>query len=74
MKEHQIPAALFPSVSPVKTGGFPHQAYRATCSCASGQPKERRNYAGHIIAPPTCSSCSKPYQLDITLMPTFQPR
>ncbi len=63
-----------PTVQPLKTGGFPHQAYRPSCSCAEGQPTEVKNYAGHIIAPPRCSSCSKHYQLDINLMPTFSQR
>ncbi len=52
--------------------GFPHSAYRQACSCANGQPKESLSYAGHVIAPPRCSACAAPYQLDITLMPTFE--
>jgi hypothetical protein len=59
------------AIQTVKTGRFPHQAYRPACGCPSGQPKEVRNYAGHIIAPPVCSACGLGYRLDIALMPTF---
>jgi hypothetical protein len=71
-----VPAALppplpFPTFQTLKTGAFPHQAYRPVCECIDGKPKELKNYASHVIGPPRCSSCEKPYQLDITLMPTY---
>lgn len=62
------------AIQTLRTGNFPHQAYRPSCSCALGRPEDQKNYAGHTVAPPRCSACSKPYQLDITLMPTFQKR
>jgi hypothetical protein len=65
------PAAV---VQPLKTGAFPYQAYVATCQCIDGQPEPARNYQGHPIAGPSCSVCRKLYQLDITLMPTYQPK
>lgn len=64
----ELPVLRFPSVSPLKTGRFPHQAYRPICDCALGQPKETRNYAGHITGPPSCSACGRRYALDIELM------
>lgn len=67
--EKPKPAPLpIPTFNTLKTGKFPHEAYRPSCSCVAGQPKEVRNYAGHIVAPPRCSICSKSYQLDIALM------
>lgn len=60
-----IPVTVFQSF---KTGGFPHEAYRPSCGCALGEPKEVRNYAGHVVAPPLCSACGRSYQLDIALM------
>ena len=62
------------ALQPLKTGGFPHQAYRPSCACIEGQPEPALNYAGHTISAPRCSACAKPYQLDITLMPTFEPK
>jgi hypothetical protein len=58
----------------LKTGRFPHQAYRPSCDCALGEPKEHKNYAHHVIAPPSCSLCDRPYILDISLMPTYVPK
>jgi hypothetical protein len=70
--EKPLAALPFPAFQTVKTGGFPHQAYRPVCSCIDGQPKSVKNYANHVIAPPSCSACGKPYHLDIALMPTYQ--
>jgi hypothetical protein len=66
-----LPVHVFQTV---KTGGFPHEAYRPSCNCALGEPKELRNYASHVIGPPSCSACGKPYLLDISLMPTYVPK
>lgn len=57
-----------PTFNTLKTGGFPHQAYRPVCACAEGQPEQVLNYARHTIAPPRCSDCGRAYQLDIALM------
>lgn len=62
-----------PAIQNLKTGTFPHQAYRPACSCIDGRPQEVRNYARHVVAPPVCSSCGLRYRLDITLMPTYTP-
>ena len=56
----------------VKTGRFPHQAYRQACDCPSGEPVEVRNYAGHVISAPRCSECGSSYRLDIALMSTYE--
>lgn len=56
----------------LKTGKHPHQAYRPSCQCPEGEPKEQKNYAGHVIAPPRCSACGASYHLDIALMSTSQ--
>lgn len=66
-KKQATPLAA-PAFNTLKTGKFPHEAYRPVCFCAEGQPKEVRNYANHAVAPPICSACSKSYQLDIALM------
>lgn len=58
----------------VKTGKFPHDAFLPNCACPEGQAKETKNYAGHVVAPPRCSACGKPYQLEISLMSTYQPK
>lgn len=67
------PAPLqIPTFQTVKTGRFPHQAYRPNCACPLGEPEELRNYANHVIGPPRCSACGAGYRLDITLMPTYE--
>ena len=67
-KEESLAALPFPAFQTLKTGRFPHQAYRPFCDCVLGDPEERRNYAGHVIAPPLCSLCKRSYRLDIQLM------
>lgn len=52
----------------VKTGQFPHQMYVAPCDCPSGQPVPTKNYAGHVVGPPKCSSCKLTYRLDTKLI------
>ncbi len=59
---------MIPTFNTLKTGNFPHEAYRPVCSCVEGQPEEVRNYARHVVAPPRCSLCRRSYQLDIALM------
>jgi len=73
-KPAPLAALPVPAFQILKTGRFPHQAYRPICDCHDGQPEDRKNYAGHIVAPPRCSVCLKSYQLDISLMPTYAPR
>jgi hypothetical protein len=48
----------------LRTGSFPHQAYVARCGCLDGHEEPTLNYARHKVAPPKCSACKRPYQLD----------
>lgn len=67
-KPKELAPLPFPTFQILKTGKFPHQAYRPICACALGEPEEQRNYANHVIAPPRCSVCKRSYHLDIKLM------
>lgn len=60
------------AIFPLRTGSFPHEAYVARCHCIDGKEEPTLNYANHKIGPPKCSSCKRPYQLEISLMSTAQ--
>ena len=57
----------------LRVGSFPHQMYVARCACPDGKEEPTVNYARHVVGPPKCSSCKRPYELQEELCdPTWR--